>query len=101
MVPHETEVQWVETGYDYSGRMIVVLDQTDAMGDPPSRPVNTTRRTRSVEDAITRYDINRRSSGSARCSGSVWCACTRIPPVIACGARSVDRSPLRLRSRGG
>ncbi|HEX6368109.1 MAG TPA: hypothetical protein VF006_04190 [Longimicrobium sp.] len=53
---HQTEVQRVEGGYDYYGRIIQVLDQTDAMADPLTTPVNTTRRTRSVEEALTRYD---------------------------------------------
>ncbi|HEX6368111.1 MAG TPA: alpha/beta hydrolase [Longimicrobium sp.] len=53
---HQPELQRVEGGYDYYGRIIQVLDQTDAMADPLATPVNTTRRTRSVEETLTRYD---------------------------------------------
>jgi pimeloyl-ACP methyl ester carboxylesterase len=56
---HEPETQRVEGGYDSYGRIIQVLDQTDAMADPLLVPVNSTRRSRSVADAITRYDENR------------------------------------------
>lgn len=53
---HEPETQLVEGGYDHYGRIIQVLDQTNAAGDPLTTAVNATRRTRSVEDYITRYD---------------------------------------------
>lgn len=53
---HETETQRVEGGYDHYGQIIQVLDQTDALADPLLTPVNLTRRTRSVEDQLTRYD---------------------------------------------
>jgi pimeloyl-ACP methyl ester carboxylesterase len=56
---HQPETQRVEGGYDYQGRIIQVLDQTDAIPDPLLVPVNSTRRSRSVEDQVTRYDENR------------------------------------------
>ena len=55
-VQHEPETQRVEGGYSYDGRIIQVLDQTDSMADPLTTPVNSTRRTRSVDDYVTRYD---------------------------------------------
>lgn len=58
-VQHEPETQRVEGGYDYQGRIIQVLDQTDAIPDPLLTPVNTTRRTRSVDESVTRYDAHR------------------------------------------
>ncbi|MBW3571004.1 MAG: hypothetical protein KY467_07850 [Gemmatimonadetes bacterium] len=60
-VRHEPETQRVEGGYDYYGRIIQVLDQTDATPDPLLAPVNSTRRSRSVDDQITRYDENRQA----------------------------------------
>jgi pimeloyl-ACP methyl ester carboxylesterase len=53
---HVRETQRIEGGYDHYGRIIQVLDQTDPIADPLATPVNLTRRTRSVEDQITRYD---------------------------------------------
>ncbi|MBW3631281.1 MAG: hypothetical protein KY464_18610 [Gemmatimonadetes bacterium] len=53
---HEPETQRIEGGYDDYGRIIQVLDQTNPAGDPLTTAVNTTRRTRSVQDDVTRYD---------------------------------------------
>lgn len=54
-VQHETENQVVQAGYDASYRTIHVLDETTPQHDPTLRAVNTTRRTRSVDDALARY----------------------------------------------
>jgi hypothetical protein len=55
-VEHETETQRLEAGYDALGRAIQVLHETTSPDDPTVRAVNSSRRTRSVEDEISSYD---------------------------------------------
>jgi hypothetical protein len=55
-VPHAPQHLRVEGGYDAAGRTILVVDDLRPVGDPLTEAVNTTRRTRSVEDEIARYD---------------------------------------------
>lgn len=56
VVQHETERMRIEGGYDTYGRIIQILDETTPLLDPLTRTVNTTRRSVSVEDYLTRFD---------------------------------------------
>lgn len=92
---HEPETQRVEGGYDYYGRIIQVLDQTDAILDPLLVPVNSTRRSRSVEDQVTRYDENRQvvPSETVQMTGIGGPSHEQITDGLVLDAAAVDALP--------